>query len=159
MKRVIGLLFLFIVAGLLTGCGSVTVPPSNVMKTDLQGFTLLLTPDENQAVLYVVRPSSGAPVVSFDVYIDSQEKSDMIGHNDTKEYIYTVLPPGHHTIYSKAENWAKIEIEAKPNQTVFLEQIPKIGILFARNELKQLDELEGTYHVKHLELGTLDSKE
>ena len=159
MKRVIGLLLSLVVAGMLTGCGSVTVPPADVMKTDLQGFTLPLTPDENQAVLYVVRPSSGAPAVSFDVYIDSQEKSAMIGHNDTEEYIYTALSPGHHTIYSKAENWAEMQVEASPNQVIFLEQIPKIGFLFARNELKKLDQLEGTYHVKHLKPGTFNTKE
>lgn len=154
MKKVVGIFFLVGLGFLLGGCGSVTVPPVDVMQKELVDYKLPQLPTDETAVVYVVRPSSGAPAVSFDIYVDSQEKKDMIGYNDTEEYLYASLTLGQHTIYSKAENWAEMQVEAKPNQLIFIEQSPKIGILFARNELKKLDELTGKYHVKHLKLGT-----
>jgi len=159
MKKVMGVVFLVCVGFLLGGCGNVTVPPADVMQKEVGEYTLPQMPTDETAVVYVVRPSSGAGVVSFDIYVDGQEKSDMIGYNDTKEYLYASLTPGRHVIYSKAENWAEMQVDAKPNQLIFIEQIPKFGVLFARNELKRLDDLTGKYHVKHLELGTWKKKE
>jgi hypothetical protein len=129
------------------------------MKAELQGFELPLMPVNNGAVLYVVRPSNGAPAVSFDVYVDEKDKAEMIGYNDAKQYIYVPLAAGEHTVYSKAENWAEVKVNATPNEIIYMEQTPQIGFLFARNELKRIDEVTGKYHVKQLKLGTFNKKQ
>lgn len=139
----------------LCGCAGVKLPPPDQMEAELQGFELPLAPKDNDALIYVVRPSSGAPAVSFDVYVDSKDKAEMVGYNDAQQYIYVPITSGEHTVYSKAENWAEVKVDVSPNEVVFLEQIPKAGFLFARNELKQIDEITGKYHVKQLKLGTL----
>lgn len=139
---------------LLSNCAGVKIPSPDQMAKELEGFSLPLEPSNEQGVVYVVRPSIGAPAVLFYLHVNS--KDNRVGHNAIKKYIYFPLQPGVHKIFSKAENWAELELEIKPNQVVFLEQSPKMGILYARNEIKEINSLVGKYHVKNLKLGTLD---
>lgn len=142
----------------ISGCATVSLPPADKMKAELSGYSLPLNPDNENGVVFIVRPGIGAPAVSFDVYLDSKEKSKMIGFNGPDEYLFVPLKPGKYTIYSKAENWAEIELNIEANQWVFLKQTPKIGILFARNDLSKIDDLSGKYFVKNLKVGKFSKK-
>lgn len=65
------------------------------------------------------------------------------------------MSPGNHIIYSKAENWAEIKIDAKPRDVIFIKQITSMGIIMARNSLEQIQDTEGKYCVKNASLGTI----
>ena len=78
-----------------------------------------------------------------------------MGYTRSSQYIYFNLLPGNHTIYSKAENWAVIEIHAKTGDIIFIEQESEMGAFMPRNNLTRLKDYEGKYHVKNLTVGTI----
>ena len=78
-----------------------------------------------------------------------------MGCTSEVQYIYFNLMPGDHQVLSKAENWAKIDVSAKAGDILFIQQEPKPGIIMQRNILFKLQDYEGKYHVKNLELGTI----
>jgi len=148
--RLINYLLLFVGLFLFSACGD-KLPPANEMKADLEDYNLPVVPDNKHGVVYVIRPSKGGtPGVYFDVYVDGKNKDDMIGQVGKRRYLYTTLPPGEHTIYSKAENWAEMKIQLKPKEIVFIEQVPKMGVLYVRNELRIFDEVTGKFFVMTL---------
>lgn len=137
---------------LLSSCGGYTLPSRDLMQAELENYSLPVSPDNEHGVVYVVRPHSGAKFVSFDVYIDGKGSENLLAENTRLQYVYAFLPVGEHTIYSKAENWAELRVDVQPNQSIFIEQIPKVGVAFARNELRVIDELAGKYFVKRLKV-------
>ena len=78
-----------------------------------------------------------------------------MGYTRSSQYIYFNLPPGNHTIYSKAENWAEIGVYAKTGDIIFIQQEPEMGAFMARNNLFRLEDYVGKYHVKTLTVGTI----
>lgn len=78
-----------------------------------------------------------------------------MGYTRSSEYIYFNVTPGRHKLYSLAENWAEVDIDVKPNEVLFIQQIPEIGFLFARNSLTRIEDFQGKYHLKTLSLGTV----
>ena len=78
-----------------------------------------------------------------------------MGYTRGSQYIYFNVNPGKHQIMSKAENWDLIEVQAKEKEIIFIQQEASMGFVMARNKLSQLDEMEGKYRVKELEMGTI----
>jgi hypothetical protein len=106
-------------------------------------------------MVYVVRPALPGGLIRFNVFVNNQEDASEVGFTRSKQYIYFALPPGTHKIFSKAENWAEIELTVKAGDVAFIQQEVNIGFIMARNTLVRLDDVTGRYHVKNLELGTL----
>jgi len=125
------------------------------MRAEVAGFQLPKLPDDSKAVVYVVRPSSMAGLVRFNVFLDDQQAASEMGYTRNSQYIYFQVLPGQHKIYSNAENWAETQISATAGDIIFLQQEPTMGILFARNTINRIAELPGKYHVKTLEIGTI----
>jgi hypothetical protein len=144
------------IAMLITGCASVPTPEQ--MRADVSGYQLPNAPAPGQALVYVVRPARLGGVIRFNVFVDDQEEASEVGFTRARQYIHFALAPGRHKIFSKADNWAEIELTVQAGEVVFIEQQPGIGFLLARNNLERVDEVVGRYHVKHLELGTLHNK-
>lgn len=94
---------------------------------------------EGKALIYVVRPSKVGFLINFKFYCDDE----FIALTKGKTYIYTYVEPGQHTFMSKAENKEELEMVVEENKTYFLLQIPKMGIMKARNRLQVLSESEG----------------
>jgi hypothetical protein len=138
---------------LLVGCSS--LPPVEEMKKEASGFKLPKTPVAGKAAVYVVRPSSLGSMVRFNVFIDGEEPEREVGFTRGSQYIHFDLEPGNHKILSKAENWATQNVSAKPGDILFIKQDPSMGFIMARNELVEIPEYEGKYHVKTLEPGTM----
>ena len=146
----------FIVAGALaalTGCA--TLPSPEVMKAETASFQLPKLPDPGKAIVYVVRPSPLGGLVRFNVFLNDQNDDAEMGHTRASQYIYFSVPAGRHRIYSKAENWAEIDVTVRDGQVVYLQQETQLGIIMARNALSELDETLGKYHVKTLQPGVL----
>lgn len=159
--RVMGygkLLLAMLVLVLVTGCAA-KAPSSANMQADLQGYTLPQQPAADEGMVYVVRPEMVGTLVRFNVFLDDKADTSEVGYNRGNQHIYFPVEPGQHTVYSKAENWASIDINVEPGNTVFLRQHPKMGLMMARNTLSLLDELEGTYFIKETGLGTLKPAE
>lgn len=152
IKRILSIAIL---AAALLAAGCASLPSTEEMKKDIADFKLPVVPESKKAIVYIVRPSGLGGLVRFNIYVDDHEAKSEMGFNRGSQYIYFTVTPGEHKIYSLAENWAEINITAKENEVIFLQQDPSFGILFAQNNLLKIEELVGMYHVKRLELGTI----
>ncbi len=138
----------------LAGCAS--APSRQHMADDIVNFTLPKLPEDGKAIVYVVRPTPMLGVaVRFNVFLDDKKPASEMGYNRSAEYIYFDVTPGVHTILSKAENWAEVQIDAKPNDIFFIQQDVQMGIVMARNTICIVDDVVGKYNVKHTTLGTI----
>lgn len=135
------------------GCAS--LPKPEEMKKDIVGFELPIAPLDGQAIVYVVRPSSLGGLVRFNVYLDGKESESEMGYNRGSQYIYFNVTPGDHQVLSLAENWAEINISVKTGDVVFIQQDAQMGFVMARNSIFKIQNYEGKYHVKNLEVGTI----
>ena len=97
-----------------------------------------LSPASGKALIYIVRPSGYAMAVKFKVSFDGNE----IGATKGKKFLYIMVSPGKHTIISKANNSAQMEIDVEAGKTYFIKQTATLGIT-ASNELTLLDETTG----------------
>ena len=148
------IIFLFSALALfMTGCASLPTPEK--MKADTADFKLPFLPVSDKATVYVVRPSGIGSLVRFNVFVDNEEAESEMGYTRGVQYIYFNVTPGHHKIYSVAENTDEIKIDVKANDVIFLEQEPTMGFLFARNNIRWLKDFEGKYYVKTLQPGTM----
>ena len=138
---------------ILGGC--VSIPSPEEMKADVANYTLPKLPQDGKAIVYVVRPSGLGGLIRFNVFVDSKEPSAEMGYTRGVQYIYFNLRPGSHKILSKAENWAEADVDARAGDIIFIEQIPNMGFLMARNALKIIEPYKGKYHVKRIKLGTV----
>lgn len=137
----------------LSGCA--TVPAPEAMRAEIAGFSLPKRPEAGQAMIYVVRPSAVGTLIRFNVFLNDQEPKSEVGYTRGGQHIYFAVPPGTHRVFSKAENWAEVQVTLKAGEVAFIQQDPSIGVIMARNTLLVLDETTGTYQVKKTSLGTL----
>ncbi|MBE9535880.1 MAG: DUF2846 domain-containing protein [Proteobacteria bacterium] len=125
------------------------------MALEVEGYTLPVKKEDGSALVYVVRPSFLGKLIRFNVFLDGKEIESEMGYTRGKQYIYFYVSPGTHQISSKAENWADITIDAKAGELIFIKQDVKMGLIMARNQISQIDIVEGKYHVLNTELGTI----
>ena len=152
MKKFYQLAFI-VFAIVLSGCAS--LPSPEEMRAATNDYTVPHLPEEGKAMVYVVRPNSLGGLIRFNVFVDDQEAESEMGYTRASQYIYFNVEPGDHQILSKAENWAEANITVEAGDIIFLQQEPTMGILMARNSLFKLQDYEGKYHVKTLNLGTI----
>lgn len=115
----------------------------------------LQTPEPGMALIYVLRPAPHAPLIRFNVFLDGKEDRAEMGYTRPGQYIYFSVPPGKHRIYSKAENWAEIEVTVSAGATVFIQQEPTQGNFTTSNTLSALDEVQRKGVLEPLALGTV----
>ena len=147
-----GLLCLLV--ALAAGCATPAMTPDQ-MQAEVAGFRLPQEPAPGTGLVYVVRPSGLGGLVRFNVFLNDQEDGSEMGHTRASQYIYFAVPAGRHRVFSKAENWAEIDVTVRDGEVIFLQQEAQIGIIMARNNLSALDQTQGKYFVKTLALGTL----
>ncbi|MBA1289104.1 DUF2846 domain-containing protein [Pseudomonas japonica] len=138
---------------LLYGCAS--SPSPERMQAEVAQYTLPKPAISDKGLVYVVRPSNAGMMVRFNVFLDDKEAESEMGYNRGNQYIYFYVTPGQHVISSKAENWAEMPVTVKAGEVVYLKQEVEIGVVMARNSLKQLSDVEGRYLVKDASLGTI----
>lgn len=142
-----------IVALFVTACSS--LPSPEKMRAEVQTYELPQLPKEGQAIVYVVRPSALGGFIRFNVFVDNKEAESEMGYTRSSQYVYFNLQPGDHQILSKAENWAETNVTVKAGDIIFIQQEPSMGLIMARNNLFKLEDYEGKYHVKNLNVGTI----
>jgi hypothetical protein len=134
MKKNFTMFFAVTLVVLLTSCSAV-----QKATTEADAGAKTLSPPADKALVYVVRPNFLGTAIRFKVSIDGK----YVGTTGGQRYIYTLQDPGLHKIASKAENLAELEIEFAAGQVYYIEQIPRMGIIMARNKLVLLDEATG----------------
>ena len=152
MKRISRLA---LVAAVLVFAGCASLPSPEEMKAETANYQLPKAPEANKAMVYVVRPSALGTLVRFNVFVDDQEAASEMGYTRGSQYIYFHVIPGDHKIYSKAENWAETLVSVKAGDIVFIQQEPSMGLVMARNNLFKVEDYQGKYFVKTLDLGTI----
>lgn len=152
-KRSIAAVLLGALLAAVTGCA--TLPSPEAMKAEAADYQLPKLPEAGKAIVYVVRPSGLGALIRFNVFVDDQEAASEVGYTRGGQYIYFNLPPGTHTIMSKAENWADVSVKADAGDIIYIQQEPAMGLIMARNSVVKLEDYQGKYHVKKLTLGTV----
>ena len=130
-------------SALVTGCAS--VPMASVEK-DAQTKTFSVKPDK--ANIYVYRNESMGAAVKMDVELNGKP----IGQTAAKTYFSLEVAPGKHTLVSKAENDAVLDVPAEAGKNYFVWQEVKMGLLYARNKLMLVDEETGKTGVAECKL-------
>lgn len=146
---------LILLCSFLSLAACATIPPVEQIKADVADYRLPKSSEAGKAMVYVVRPSSIGGMIRFNVFVDDKNPESEMGYTRSNQYIYFSVLPGEHQILSKAENWATANISVKPNDIIFIQQNPEMGIVMAQNKIFQISDYEGKYHVKHLSLGTI----
>jgi len=146
---------IMVVVALATLPGCASLPSPDAMKAEVSSFQVPKLPEPGKAICYVVRPSVLGGLIRFNVFVDDQQEHSEMGYTRSSQYIYFNLSPGEHKIYSKAENWAEVQVSAKAGDIIFIQQEPTMGILMARNNIFKPEDYQGKYHVKTLQVGTI----
>jgi hypothetical protein len=130
-------------AALVTGCASV---PTASIERDMQTKTFAVKPDK--ANIYLYRNESIGAAVKMDVELNGKA----VGQTAAKTYFMLEVAPGKHTLVSKAENDAVLDVPTKAGKNYFVWQEVKMGLLYARNKLMLVDETTGKAGVAECKL-------
>jgi len=143
----------------LWGCASVP-PRLDEMRAQTAGFQLPKLPEEGKALVYVVNPSTFAKYSSkhgnmYPVYLDNHDSPSEVGATFGQQYTYFSVTPGEHKIFTKADNWAELDISAKAGDVIFLKQEPYMGFTTLNIRLDRISDDEGKYYIKTLPRGKI----
>jgi hypothetical protein len=96
-------------------------------------------PPADMALVYIVRPSAVGAAIRMGVTCDSVS----IGSTSGMRYLYAFVKPGKREFISTAENTDELLLVVEAGKTYYIEQVPTMGILYARNKLKRMDDEAG----------------
>jgi hypothetical protein len=130
-------------AAVLSGCASVKTASSS---EDAKAKTFATNP--NQAKLYIYRNEFMGAALRMGVELNGKE----IGKTGPKSYFAVDVPPGKHSIVSRAENDASLEVMTEAGKNYFIWQEVKMGFLLARSKLQLVDEAQGQAGVRESQL-------
>jgi hypothetical protein len=153
MKKQVQMLLVAVALAVLSGCA--TLPSPETMKAETAGYQLPKQPEAGKAIVYVVRPATYGGLIRFNVFLGDQEDASEMGFTRGGQYVHFNVRPGAHKIFSKAENWAEVNVDLKAGEVAFIQQEPSMGIIMARNNLFKLEDYHGKYLVKTLTVGTI----
>lgn len=128
---------------LLSGCASV---PMASKDEDAKAKTFSTAADK--ANVYIYRNENMGAAIKMPVLIDGRS----VGDTAANTYILKALEPGKHTLVSKTENDATLDINTEAGKNYFIWQEVKMGAFAARSALHQVDEAKGKAGVKECEL-------
>lgn len=127
---------------LLQGCA--TAPMASVEKdTSAKSFIV----SKNKSNLYIYRNENFGGAISMDVSINGKE----IGRTAAKTFFMLELDSGKYQLQSKSENVSTLDLILNAGENTFVWQEVKMGVLYARTKLSQVDIATG-------QKGVLESK-
>jgi hypothetical protein len=105
-----------------------------------QDSTSFLKPTDEEALVYVMRPSNLGFALGFSIACDNT----LLGTTKGKRYVQGLVKPGIHKITaSGGEKDAELEINVEAGKTYYIEQKIKMGLVLARTKLELVTEEEG----------------
>jgi len=129
---------------LMGGCASV---PMASPEADAKAKTFAV-PTDGTANLYIYRNESFGSAIKMPLLLDGMT----IGDTGPHTYVLKQVSAGKHTVVSKTENDATLDIDAISGRNYFVWQEVKMGAFSAGSALHQVDESEGTEAVKDCKL-------
>ena len=96
-------------------------------------------PPSEKAGVYVYRNQMIGSAIRMVVFVDGF----MVGETAQKTYLYFELPPGRHTIESRAENTDSLTADFRAGTLSYIWQEVRVGVYSARSSLHLVDETEG----------------
>ena len=141
MKKVF---FILLSAFLIVGCAG---GPKATPAADAKAKQFIL-PTDGTANLYIYRNEMFGGGVNMDVFVDDKRA----GTTGPKTFIMKNLPAGEYKVEGVAfEGSSILKVNLQPNTYKFIWQEVKMGVLGARNKLKEVDPVTG-------KSGVLESK-
>lgn len=150
LKKLTPILVLFVFVFCFSGCASTKLAPVNE-DTEAKGFNT--TP--GKSTIYLYRNESMGAAVTMDVFLDGAYK----GYTAANTYFKWDVDPGEHEIKSEAENTEILKLETVADTIYYVWQEVKMGFMYARNKLQQVDEAEGKKGVSESKLIAGDAGE
>lgn len=119
---------------LVSGCAS--VPEAS---PELDQAAKSFSAPRDRAGLYIYRNETFGAAIKVNVLMDDK----YLGETASKTYFYVEVPPGKHTVVSKAENESSVTIDAIAGRLYYVWQEIKMGLFQPRTELQVVDEKTG----------------
>ena len=119
---------------ILSGCATVRLGDLNQ-----DSATKEFKPPSEKAGVYVYRNQMIGSAIRMEVFVDGFR----VGETAQKTYLYFELPPGKHTIESRAENTDTLTTDFVAGTLSYIWQEVRVGVYSARSSLHLVDESEG----------------
>lgn len=133
-----------IILGLiLTGCASV---PMASLEKDTAAKAFATQP--GKANIYVYRHETMGAAVKMPVALNGK----LVGDTAAKTYLLLDVEPGNHTLVSKTENDAVLNVAAEAGKNYYVWQEVKMGLWSARSALHLVDEKKGREDIAECKL-------
>ena len=127
-------IFFAITAFFAAGCA--TVPMAD-QAADKAAKTF--TAPAGMSRIYVYRNEGFGAAITMDIFIDGRK----LGQTVSKTYLVADVAPGAHAIMGKSENEHLINLTTVAGRIYYVWQEVKMGLMYARNELKVMDDKAG----------------
>ena len=126
---------LFAISALFAaGCASIPMAEQSADKA-----AKTFTAPAGMSRIYVYRNEGFGAAVTMDVFIDGRK----LGQTVSKTYLVADVAPGSHTIMGKSENEHVTNLTTVAGRIHYVWQEVKMGLMYARNELKVMDDRTG----------------
>lgn len=134
MKKntLVGLMLALVV--LVTGCASV---PMTSVEDDSRAKAFSVKPDKSN--IYVYRNETFGGAIAMTLSLDGK----VAGESAPMTYFVWEVEPGQHEIKSHASNVSILLLTTQPGKNYYVWQEVKMGALYARSQLQQVDEETG----------------
>ena len=120
---------------LLSGCAAVVPMESSVRDSQAKAF--IVKPGTSN--IYVYRNEIFGSAIKMGLLLDGRTVGDTGPHT----YYALEVTPGAHTILSRAENDSSLDIIAEEGKNSFVWQEVKMGLMSARSQLQNVNEMVG----------------
>ncbi len=130
-------------AVLFAGCASV---PMASPEQDSKAKQFSTT--GGKANIYIYRDETMGSAIKMPLLIDGMSVGDTVAHS----YVLKEVSPGSHTIVSKTENDATLNVNAQAGKNYFVWQEVKMGMMTAGSALHEVDAAKGQAAVKECKL-------
>ena len=128
----------------VAGCASVPMATPQA-DASAKEFTV---PANGMSNLYIYRNETMGAAIKMPLLVDGMSVGDTGAHT----FVLKQVAPGKHTVVSKTENDATIDLDVSAGQNYFVWQEVKMGAFAARSALHQVDEVKGQQAVKTCKL-------
>jgi hypothetical protein len=136
-------LMLVLLISMMAGCASV---PMASAEKDAAAKTYAVKPDK--ANIYIYRNENFGAAIKMPVAVDGR----LVGDTASKTYLKVEVTPGNHTVTSKTENDANLNLQTIAGKNYFVWQEVKMGMWAAGSQLQQVDDATGKAGVDECKL-------
>jgi hypothetical protein len=104
-------------------------------------------PDDNHAMVYIIRPSTYNTRWAQVIHLDGKSDNTVMGYNNGMQYIYFPVGPGEHVILvHKNNSWIATSVEAAKGKMYFFRQ-DWVGPNGKQPHLTAIDAQEAMAHI------------